>query len=83
MTEQPLLFVSNAEDFYGFQLEDFANASEAELLAMVRLNGAVANWIERKISTADYTDILSSYDVDPDQHLQDTDWFYRQILNRL
>lgn len=81
--DQPLLFVPDAEDFYGFELEDFANASHEEMMAMVRLNGATANWIDGKISTADYTDILSSYDIDPDEHLQDTDWFYQQILKRL
>lgn len=79
MTEEPLIFVPDARDFYSFELTDLANATTDDFQAMVALNQATSNWTSGTIDTAEYTDVLSWYDINPDEHLQDIDWFMRQL----
>lgn len=79
MHEDPLIFVPDARDFYSFELTNLASATDDDFKAMVTLNQATSNWTAGTIDTAEYTDVLSFYDISPDKHLQDIDWFMQQL----
>lgn len=79
MTEESLIFVPDAREFYSFNLTDLANATDEDFQAMIALNQATNDWLIGKINSAEYTDILSQYGINPDEHLQDMDWFLKQL----
>lgn len=68
------------KEFYAFELSDLANASDEEFDAMVQLNLATTDWVNSKISTADYSDILEWYDIDSGFHLKDVVPYFECFL---
>lgn len=80
MNDEPLIIVPDASDYYSFELNDIANATDDEFQAMITLNQATTNWVHRSIDTAEYTDVLSHYDVNPDAYLNDMDWYLNELI---
>jgi hypothetical protein len=66
------------EDF-GFYLNDPKEASDDEYKAWADLNIATDNFLKGKIDVTEYTDYLSWYNVDVEDHLQPVDSYLVQL----
>lgn len=81
MSEGSLLFLPEPKEFFSFELDDLKSATDGEFDAMVQLNIAAVDWVNAKIDTATYTDILAHYGIVPEEHLKEADWYFNRLMN--
>ncbi len=79
---QESLLVLPPKEYFAFELSDLANATDDEFNAMIALNKATTDWVNGKINSADYTDILQYYDMNQEQQLSDIDWYFSQLIRQ-
>lgn len=81
MNKESLLFLPTPKEHYGFELIDFSDSSDELFETMVILNQATVDWINQKISTADYTDLLAYFDINPENHLADSELYFKKLCH--
>lgn len=67
MRKSDLWIPKSARELLLVGLEDFANATDDELNAMLLINQAGTDWLNGKLDTRTYTDILLQYGFDPSE----------------
>lgn len=77
---QDSLLILPPKEYFAFELHDIGNATNEEFNAMVKLNQATTDWVNGKISSADYTDILRQYNINEEEQLSDVEWYFSQFL---
>lgn len=65
-------------DDFSVYLDDPKEASEKEWEALAEINLATQRFLNGKMDIAEYSDYLSYYEVDVDNHLKPIDWYLNQ-----